>query len=376
MQNNKINFLLIISFFFIGCVQQKSDKQYTNAIVENKYAQGFKISHENNFTRIDVYNPWLEGENYATYYLYKNDTVNLPTDGFKLKIPLQSIAINTFAYFEFLSKLDEMTKITGVSDGFRIYNPLILEKLKNGTIVDLGDPFKLNLEKTLSLSPKAILTSAYAQKDAYSERVIEAGIPLIYNIEWMENTPLARAEWIKFIAAFFDKSAQADSIFNAIETRYLAQKKIAKRFLSDSIKILSGDMFQDTWYVPGGESFNAHLYQDAGLDYFYKNDNQRGSIGLDFESVLVNFGNADYWFGCDADSYKSLLAKDKKYRLLKAVKGRHVFNNKNRVTATGGNDFFESALSNPDLLLHDLLIAVHPEAFPDKHFVYIKPLSE
>lgn len=380
MRNNSFffSFFVIFTFALASCVQKqqgKSDESFNDSIVHTKYAKGFSISFEKNFTRVEVLNPWLEGANYAVYYLYKNDSTQLPDDGFKLKIPLQSIAINTFAYFEFLSQFDELHSVIGVSDGFRIYNPMILDKLRSGTITDLGDPFKLNLEKTFALHPDAILTSAYAQKDEYSERVIAAGIPVIYNIEWMENTPLARAEWIKFIAAFFDKSAQADSIFNAIETRYLAEKELAKGF-SKQFSVVSGDMFQDTWYVSGGKSFNAYLFSDAGLDYFYKNDTQSGSIGLDFESILMNFGKADVWFGCDADSYSALLQKDKKYRLLKAVKEKRVFNNKKRITAAGGNDFFESAVANPDFLLHDMLVALHPEAFPEDTLVYIQPLAE
>ena len=191
----------------------------------------------------------------------------------------------------------------------------------------------------------------------------------------MENSPLARAEWIRMIAAFFDKETQADSIFAGIEQRYLQLQEKVKD-VSSPRSVLSGDNFQGTWYVPGGKSFNATLFRDAQLDYRYKNNRERGSVGLDIESVLTQFGKADYWFGCEADSYAELAEKDAKYLLLQAVKKRQVFNNHNRVTPSGGNDYFESAIANPDLLLSDLVKAAYPELLPHYAFTYIKPLQE
>ncbi|KUL13566.1 MAG: Periplasmic binding protein, partial [Proteiniphilum sp. 51_7] len=102
---------------------------------------------------------------------------------------------------------------------------------------------------------------------------------------------------------------------------------------------------------------------------------ESGSIGLDIESILTQFAGADYWFGCEADSYAELAEKDAKYLLLNAVKRRKVFNNHNRTTPAGGNDYFESAVAHPDLMLSDLIKAVYPEVLPDYSFTYIKPLE-
>ncbi len=140
--------------------------------------------------------------------------------------------------------------------------------------------------------------------------------------------------------------------------------------------VMSGDNFQDTWYVPGGKSFHATLFQDAQLDYLYKNNREQGSIGLDIESVLTRFGKAEFWFGCEADTYAELAEKDAKYLLLQSVKKRQVYSNHNRITTAGGNDYFESAIANPDLLLSDLVKAAYPEILPDYSFTYIKPLEE
>lgn len=371
--------LLLVLLLFLGCKQKNSRQadniQSNTTNTDIKYAKGFQITHFEDYTRVTIHNPWgKDSKPYAVYYLFKNDSTNLPDNGFKLKIPIKSVVVNTFSYFELLQQFDELDKVIGVTDAPRIYNPTILQKIKENQIQDLGDPFNPNVEKTLMLKPDAIIKSAYAQQDTYNERLLNAGLPIIYTLEWMENSPLARAEWIKLIAAFFDKESLADSIFSEIESRYHAQTDIVKS-TKDKPTVLAGDNFQDTWYVPGGKSFNAILFSDAGLDYFYKDNPESGSIGLDIESVLTQFGNADFWFGCEADSYDELARKDKKYLLLKSVKNRQVFNNRQRTTPSDGNDYFESAIANPDLLLADLIKAIHPELSPNAEFTYIKPLE-
>ena len=372
-------FFGIFVLLIIGCTgKQKSSNSSSesqpHSFTAIKYAKGFRIEHFDGYTRLTILNPWNNWTPYQTYHLYKTNGDKLPSEGTNLKIPLESIVVNTFAYFDFLEQLGQIDKITGITDGFRVYNPNILRRIAKDSIADLGDPFKINLEKTIALKPNAILTSAYAQRDQYSERLVQAGIPVIYNLEWMENSPLARAEWIKMIAVFFDKEADADRIFDQIEKRYLKVKEkvggVEKKY-----SVMAGDNFQGTWYVPGGRSFNACLFRDANLNYYYEDDHNSGSIGLDIETILTQFGKADYWFGCTADSYEELNEKDPKYKLLKSVKDKHVFNNKNRVTPSGGNDFFESAIANPDLILSDFIKAVYPALLPQYHFTYIKPLK-
>ncbi|MDO5523174.1 MAG: ABC transporter substrate-binding protein [Bacteroidia bacterium] len=369
-------FLFLVVTF--GCNQKKhqpADNLSTGSS-GTKYAKGFQITAFENYKRVVIYNPWDadKAKPFAVYYLCENDSISVPDDGMRLKIPLNSMVVNTFSYFEFLRQLDELDKVIGVTDAPRIYNSAILQKIQEKEIQNLGDPFTPNVEKTLMLRPDAIIKSAYAQQDTYNERLLNAGLPIIYSLEWMENSPLARAEWIKLIAAFFGKESVADSIFNDIESRYIAKKDIVEN-LQQKTTVLAGDNFQNTWYVPGGKSFNANLFSDAGLDYFYKDNAESGSIGLDIESVLTQFGSADFWFGCEADTYDELARKDKKYLLLKSVKNRQVFNNRRRTTPSGGNDYFESAIAHPDLILSDLIKAVHPELLPEAEFTYNKPLE-
>ena len=375
-----VSAIIITTITTSGCKpenrKQTNETESNGSSVSIEYAKGFTIHKEEEYTKVVINNPWGNGSKpYETYYLYKSDNTDLPHGGVKIKTPISTIVINTFSYFEFLKQIDELDRVVGVSDAQRVYNPHILEKLAKGETEDLGDPFNPNLEKSLMLRADAVVTSAYAQQDTYNERLKNTGVPIIYSLEWMEETPLARAEWIKLIAEFFDKSELAAEVFDGIKERYIANKELVKNIDSNAPSILAGDNFQDTWYLPGGGSFNATLFKDAGIDYFYKNDKQQGSIGLDIETILTQFATADIWFGCEADSYKELENKDRKYMLLDAVKNKRVYSNRNRTTPEGGNDYFEGAVANPDLLLRDLIKIAHPSLFKDCELTYLKPLN-
>ena len=381
IKNLIIIFSVLILIVFYSCNKKKSDTITEGTFLYNeeiKHAEGFSIDHYKEFTKVTINNPWSNDQKpYAEYYIYKSgNTKNkvIEKGKYQFSAPLSSLIVNTFSYFEFLDLLNELETVIGVSDGSRIYNPTILGKIERGTVRDLGDPFNPNIEKTIELNPGAVINSAYAQIDSFSERVLNIGVPVIYSLEWMENTPLARAEWIKMIAAFFGKGDIAISIFDDIEMRYNEVKNKVEG-INNQKSVLAGDNFQGTWYLPGGNSFNAALFRDAGLSYIFEDNKQSGSIGLDIESVLTEMGNTDIWFGCEVNTYNQLMNKDSKYRLLGPVKSKNVYNYNNRTTFLGGNDYFESAIANPDLILSDIVKASYPQLLPNYSFSYIKPLN-
>jgi len=154
----------------------------------------------------------------AKYYLVDNDSVDVPVDGMKVKIPIESLAVTAVTQIEFINLLEEIEKISGVCSPELIYNPKVQDNYQAGKIVNLGDVFNINLEKTLLLNPDMVMMSFFKQDDPYSKRVLQAGVPVVYNNEWMESSLLARAEWIKFFGAFFDKAEEADSIFNFVRS--------------------------------------------------------------------------------------------------------------------------------------------------------------
>lgn len=348
-----------------------SDSADSSVIV---YAKGFSIRYFSDYTQVIVNNPWKSGLIYATYFLVKDTQTEVPEGGVKILVPLKTIVPASVTHYEFLHLLGELNTITGICQADIVYNKEIKKGIEEGRITDLGDAFHINVEKVLQLSPSALMMSGYNQKDANLQRISQAGIPVIYNNEWMETSLLGRAEWIKFVAAFYDKSQLADSIFSNIENRYNDIKQKVTN-IKDKPGIMAGSNFRGTWYMPAGRSFMGQLFADAGSRYFYSNDTTTGSLPLNVEKVLRDFSDADIWLNCNFATLDELIKSDSKHALFKPVQTRQVYNFNKRMLPSGANDFWESAVARPDLLLSDVIAVLHPEILPDYELVYAEKLK-
>ncbi|MCC8186803.1 MAG: ABC transporter substrate-binding protein [Bacteroides sp.] len=379
LRYSRLALLILISL--ICCISCKKDasgkKNLTSgegSLEEVKYAQGFTIACHTSYTRVTVYNPWKKGEIYKTYYLIKEENQEVPEDGICVRIPIKSMVANSSTYLGFLDLLEETEKITGVCNSDYIYNRNVLTNIDKGITLDVGDSYNLDMEQIILLNPDIVMTSAYEGIDENSRRMEQLGIPVVYNIEWQEADLLGRAEWIKFIGAFFDKSALSDSIFSAIERRYMEIKNNLTHSHTCPT-ILSGQDYRGTWYMPAGRSYNAQLFRDAKGCYYYDNDStHEGSIPNTMEEALIHFSDADIWIGVQAHSLNELASLNSKYTLFKAFKNKNVFNYNNRVTPKGGNDYWETGIARPDLLLCDMIKILHPEALPAYELTFTKQL--
>jgi len=366
--------ICLLSFVACGSKPSRSSNEAEGIPVPLSYAQQFSIVHANDYTTVTVFNPWKGGEMYATYYLVKDESVETPSDGDKVLIPIKKLMANSATHLGFLDLLHELSAVTGVCSADFIYNPAIRERVKDGSIQDLGDAFNLDIEKLLLLRPQAVMTTAYNADDANSKKMKQTGLTLIYNIEWQEQTLLGRAEWIKFIGAFFDKEALADSIFGMVEKRYL-DIKAKVSVVAYKPTILSGQDYRGSWSMPGGQSFNARLFNDAGGGYYYKENTETSSVSVTIEEALLHFNKSDVWVATQASTLEELGKAEPRYKLFKAYKDGNVYNTRKRVNATGGNDYWESAVARPDLLLSDMIKILHPEILPDYELTYLEKLA-
>jgi iron complex transport system substrate-binding protein len=376
--NRKFVFLHAFVVLLISACGQKpqhaDDGKILGDTAELAYAEGFAIIENADFKTLVVYDPWQSEAMLAKYYLVRNDSTDVPLDGMKVKIPVESLAVTAVTQIEFLNLLHEIDKISGVCSPELIYNQELQHKYQVGKIENLGDAFNINLEKSLKLNPDIVMMSGFKQDDPYAKRVLQAGVSVVYNNEWMESSLLARAEWIKFVAAFFDKTEEADSIFNGVAQAYESVKEKAQA-IQDKPKILTGSNFRGTWYMPGGKSFMAQLYHDAGADYRYADDGSKGSLPLSVESVLVDFSDADIWLNCNFTTINELIQVDKKHALFQPVQTGNVYNFNKRMLKSGANDYWESAVARPDLLLADVIAVLHPNLLPDHELVYTARLK-
>jgi len=368
--------LLLFLFAFSACKKKLSPTPDASSYrdIPNKYAEGFSIREHDGYKEIVVFSPWKKNEIYARYYLVNAAKQKTPADGQKILVPITSIAATSVTHFEFLRLIGEINSISAVCSPRFIYNQQIVSRVKAGMIADIGDALNLNIEKTLMAKPSVIMMSGYNQNDSYSQRIKQAGIPVLLNLEWMETSLLARSEWIKFVAAFYNKSARADSIFEVVDKSYNQLKELAKNAKTHPF-LMAGNSFRGTWYMPAGKSYMAKMYADAGATYFYANDSTSGSLALNFETVLKNFHTADIWINCNFKSLEALAASDRKHSLFRPFVRKQVYSFNKRLLPNTANDFWESAVARPDSLLLDVIAILHPEMFRGYSYVYAQKLE-
>ena len=368
-------FVLVFSLTNCNTGTKETELPQADSVLTVKYATGFSVSYFKQYKQVKVFNPWQEGAVLAVYYLTEDTTVQTPKDGVRLQIPLQRIGITSCTQIEFLALTGALECVKGVCTPELIYNQTLQDAYQKGELAYLGDGFRFNMENLLLLNPQALMLTSYSpQEDESMRRLKTSGICLIYNNEWNENSLLARTEWIKFVACFFNKEALADSLFNEVEAEYLRLKSLAKT-AKNKPSIVAGGSFKGTWYMPSGKVYMGKLYQEAGGSYYYANDMSSSSLPLSFETVLLHQRHADIWLNAQANSIAELLAQDSRYGLFDAVQNQCVYNFNARTTTKGANDFWESGLAHPDKILSDIISVLHPELIPDYQAVYIRKLE-
>ena len=370
--------IVFLSIIFSSChphlaQSEKSLRPDSSAVIG--YAHGFSIDYFRNYTRLTVYNPWKKGNISAVYYLIPHAGIATPDPKLTIIVPLHSMAATSCTHVAFLEALHELSTLTGMASPQLVYSAAFRQLDAEGKILDLGDPFHLNVEKTMELQPQMVMMTNYNQINTAADQLVQAGIPVVFNDEWMESTPLGRAEWIKFVAAFYNKGKLADSLFQNMTTRYLALKQLARQ-ASDRPSILVGNSFKGTWYMPSGTGFMGHLLADAQCSYYFSNDTTVGSIPVNFEQALQHFRNASVWLNCSSLNLTALQNSDSRYQLFKSFQNQQVYSLDGRITQNGGNDFWEGGVVHPDILLRDYIRVLHPELLPNQPLVYLMKMTK
>ena len=373
---NLFYFLIIVLFCACGAKTPKGEVLVREGEkLDVRYAKGFDVFYGDNYKIVVVYNPWKEGEMQQIYYLVGNKEVETPNDGLKVVVPVENIAISSCTHVEFLNLLGEINSVAGVCTPHLIYNDDIRKRYADGKIQSLGDAHNVNLEQLVHLRPDIYIAASYNQQDEQAKRLQQSGVKLVFNNEWTEQSLLARAEWIKFVAAFYNKEQLADSIFSGIEKDYIEASRIAQA-VENKPTVMAGGNFKGTWYMPSGASYMGRLFADAGADYFYKNDSStNASLALNFETVLGNFHDVDVWLNAPTTSMSALMQMDERHGLFRAAREGRVFGFYARTLPDGANDFWESAVARPDLVLKDLIWALHPYLLPNYEPIYIIKLK-
>ena len=327
------------------------------------------------YTLAQLRNPWDTLKVLHTYILVpRADSlpVNLP-EGTVVRTPLSHTVIYSSVHCSLLQELGAMKRIGGICDLKYMRLPAIRERCSSGQIADIGDAMNPNIEKLIDLHPDAILLSPFENSGGYG-RVEKLNIPLIECADYMENSALGRAEWMKFYGILFGCEAQADSLFTKVRTSYLALSAKVKKEKQKPLLLVDLPL-SSTWYQPGGHSTMGHLYADAGARTLMQETSQSGSIPLAFETVFDKGQDADIWlirYNEPVDKTLQSLAKERSaFTQFRAFQQKKVY-----ACNTSTSSFYEETPFHPDWLLEDLIKIMHPNVLSSLKLRYYNIVRE
>lgn len=383
MKIRLILFALAFVVLLFSCENRKGEvatiSTQEGSALKLKYAELFQLQEEESGYIIDVFSPWKENTVLISYCLHRNSLeeakADFPDKDRYIQIPIASLALHSSSDIGYIKQLQKLHLLKGIADVDWIYSEEIRNEIENGNVRDIGPSADVNFEILQALQADVYIRPAFEQDQAWESDTKMETVSTFFNLDWKETHPLGRAEWILLFGALLDDYQSADSLFQTTVEEYNTLKSKVQNS-TQKPDVLVGANYKGIWYLPSGGSFKATLLEDAGADYHWKEKKQRGSLSLNFENVLQAQSNAEIWIEAPAKSKTELLAMDERYVHFDAFKKGRTYHNLKRVTPSGGNDYWETGLSKPNLILHDLVNIFHPEILDDKELIYYQLLDE
>lgn len=376
----KYSLIIILGFFGSCSSSVNNDSKELQKDSNIKYAKGFTLQQTDSCKILTVINPWQGAKGVAYSYFLADSTrrcsASKNDNAEQFILPLKRLICLSTTHIAFIDKLQKASTIVGVSGSSFVNSESILARIKRGEVKDVGYDQNLNYELIVSLKPDAVLCYGVgAESVGYLLKLKELGIKLIFIGDYLEEDPLGKAEWIKAFGTLFNVNGIADSIFKSIVVEYSKAALLAKSIESKP-RIFLNLLWKDSWFFPGGSNYFVKLIEDAGGDYIFKEFKGSQSYSISLEKAIEAGMNADIWLNPGA-SYRIADIKQTDERLiaLTPCNNGRIFNNNLRSTPMGGNDFWESGVIHPDLILKDLIYIFHPELLPNHKFYYYRKIE-
>lgn len=374
----KITFFLLL-FFFTQCKENKTENANSESKVQNQvlFAKGFSIWKYSGFSVLKVNNPWPKANKNYTYILKEKNGI-IP-DSLKqftvIEVPIKTIIVTSTTHIPSLEMLGVENSLVGFPHLDYISSEKIRARIQAGKVKELGNNHDLNTEFILDLSPSVLIGYGIDNNNPMLDNLQKSGLKVMFNGDWNEETPLGKAEWIKFFGAFYGLENKSNALFSAIALDYKKTLEMAKK---TSVKptIMAGAIYEDQWYLPKGDSWACYFLKDANANYLWSDKKGTGSLSLSFENVLEKAQNADFWIGPGQfTSLKEMAATNKHYKQFKAFQDKKIYSFSTKKGKTGGVLFYELAPNRPDLVLKDVVKIVHPELLPTYQLTFFEQLK-
>lgn len=376
MSYKQLFFLLLISFVF-SCNNQKKQNETDKTIASIRYAKGFSIQDYRYFKKLTIHTSFKGDTETKDFYLIQKGYRIPDSLGDKtiIFVPIKRIVVTSTTHIPMLEILGVENTLVGFPNTNYISSEKTRRLIEKGKVQELGQEQSINTELLIDLQPELLVGFGVNNSNSAYNNIEKMGLPIIMNSDWLEKTPLGKAEWLRFFGALYQKDSLAEAAFDTIASNYKRIKhKVAS--ISEKPTVLSGSLYQDIWYLPAGDSFFAQFLEDAQSNYLWKDSQGTGSLSLSFESVLDTGQNAEFWIAPGFySSRKSMLEASPHYKEFEAYKTGNLFTYALNKGKTGGVLYFELATARPDLVLQDLASILHPLSFPDNKYYFFKKLE-
>lgn len=376
VQNTALYFLIFL--LFIQCKHEtKKEGILASSKNEVRYAKGFSIYKHKGFSIVKITNPWPEAKESFTYILQEKNGI-IP-DSLKqftiIPIPLKSIVVTSTTHIPALELLGVENTLIGFPNTNYISSEKTRKRIDAGKIREVGVNENLNTEVLIDIKPDLIVSFGLNNSNPTLDNLQKSGLKVMLNGDWTEQSPLGKAEWIKFFGALYGLDSKADIIFSKIEKEYNSTLELAKKTTTKPT-VLCGAMYQEQWYIPQGESWASLFLKDAQSQYLWANTKGTGSFSVPFEVILEKAQNADFWIAPgDFSSLKQMSDSNPHYNQFSAFKNKKVYSYSLNKGAKGGIIYFEWSPTRPDWVLKDLIKIFHPELLPNHKLFFFQKLE-
>lgn len=338
-------------------------------------AENFSITYEKSYQVLTVDQPYPDAEP-ESYVLVKCGAPAPELSGDlagsqQITVPISSLHSGSTTHLPLITELGVLDVLNGVSNGSYVSDQQVIDRIAAGDVTEYATGGTIDTEAVVVADPDVVMTGG-TDDPAYAQ-LRDAGIGVVANAEWLEATPLGRAEWIKVMAALTGTQAKADEVYTDIRNRYLEVEALASDV--EPAEVLLGNLSQGTWYMTSGGSYMGRYYTDAGAQWPWQSDTGTGSLPISFEAVFTETSTAPTWLVANSwTTVAEAIADDERYGRLTAVQSGQLWNANKATNPQGGNDFYERGVLRPDLVLSDLVAILHPELLPDHEFTFYQLL--
>lgn len=380
MKSFFLKFIFLFPILLIGgCKQNSTNSVVSKSTAKNEiqHAKGLEIYHYQGYSILKITRPWPDAKTPFTYILQeKNGSIPDSLQQYtRISVPIQSIVVTSTTHIPALELLGVENTLLGFPNTDFISSVKTRKRIDAGLVKEVGTNETLNTEILIDMAPEVIVSFGLNNSNPTLDNLQKSGLKVLLNGDWNEQSPLGKAEWIKFFGALYGLDAKAKVIFSSIEKEYQTTLALAKK-AKQKPTVLSGAMYQDQWFVPQGESWMALFLKEAQSNYLWANTTGTGSLTLQFETILEKAQKAEFWIAPgDFTSLKEMNNSNPHYAKFDAFQNKKVYSYALHKGAKGGILFFEWSSTRPDWVLKDLIAIFHPELLPKHHPYFFEKLD-